>query len=1223
MKKLLLIIIVFFLLLSSVVAAPYEPYIQYLSYDTVDLIAGLPQDLSNNNYNITSVNGASTNSSGYLLQAYNYDGTNDYLETNPTNTTNANQKTYNAFVNIHKCPPGEGTIIAVGGPGSEETAWIGINSACQAYVAIQDGGATQARITGGRTLNIGQWYMITGVVNGSGVSGLDLYVDGLKENETAGPSNSPGTNINFDYIEIGRNNEKGGLYFNGSIDESAIFNYALDNSTVVSLYNYYLTGATPFKPLPGQFNYSTVSVVDYDFSTPVVVTGSYGTVASVSAVSENNSVPHYVHAILHINSTSSSTTGSCRVDVNGTKYATTTRTITGGTQGNMALITSPFNMSNNTVVSVECRKTGGGGNYIIQRSEMAIVHFYDKNDNTEIPNTFFNATGLPVTTSDGIIQSFSYTTSDFFINGSLVIDGRATYTYGSTNNMSVWFVNQNTSETCGNYTRFGTAGSSGSVGTTCVFKDILPNTTYNFSFYGVTSNGTGTLNELRMHLYELDTNYTATNNTDIDGVVLSAGVLSKVSDVKIENYASTTFNTFVGAGIGVLGSSQDAYFFLNNSNGDVDPFYRTLSSTGLANINLLEVFEQSGVSNVTYELWGYCPSGCTVQNGELSAFVTDIEPAIAQEFNISVFDYWNNNTITNFSVVINGVTIINNDSVATIPVNQELLNFTIVQSDYFNRTFFNWNTSLNLNASMKQSEISFNASELYTNVSVSGVTVTVNGNTSNPKYMTAGNYNGTCSAPGYFDVSVSFSVSALDNKTVTCTGMSDTLLNITAITAINGSTINSFSGYAYNDDLGINVSITTNNGFYEASVLTGNYTIFLTALDHASKYFNVTVDDMVENVTVPMYTNNSLNVSLFDIVNLTVINGINANVTFEGSTVTYTRSTSTGLLYIDYMNDDTYTVTVSASGYNPSVLYVTVGPNTHNDLNFYLSSTLSEVDFIVKGNDPVAATDLIENATLTFSQNINGTVIVVAQGTTDFSGRASIYLDPSIKYTITVEADGFNSFTGSVTPTQSEYSVTLTRTITGFIDSQFNYLVLNNPLFSYDNATKKATTNFTISSSIGDLSYFGIIVYYNGTSYTTNISSSSSGGTPSITFDADHDVNSTVNVTYFYKRLSDDEQSWNEVYYLSGVTSASTSLPGLIQELTGAGGAIKGLVGAFIVVLFVVLFSLTRSLSVITIGALVGVFINYQYGLWPNTLSLISLVVGIILLISDSIGGRG
>lgn len=601
----------------------------------------------------------------------------------------------------------------------------------------------------------------------------------------------------------------------------------------------------------------------------------------------------------------------------------------------------------------------------------------------------------------------------------------------------------------------------------------------------------------------------------------------------------------------------------------------------------------------------------------------------AGNFSVTVTDGWSGASVSNVTVALaNGTSFTNstgNIVELDVLLNESvLLNFSVLANsgDYFNRSYVNYNLSSNLGATLNQSSIFFNASELFTNNSLSNVTFTISANTDNPKGLSIGNYTVTASKTGYFDKTFDFEVFPLDNKTITVTGMSDTLLNITAQTIINGTSISSFSGWAYNDDLGINVSIDTNTSFYEASVLTGNYTLFLQALNHADTFFNVTVDDQLENVTVPMYTNNSLNVSLYDVDTLSLIN-VAANISFVGSSVSYNKSTSNGLTFIDYMNDDTYEITVDALGYETSNLFVTVGPNTHETVNFYLTQTATEVDFIVRGNDPTAATNLIENATLTFSRNINGSIIVVGQTSTDFSGRASIFLDPTVTYILSVSASGFNSFTGSVKPTQSEYSVTLIRTVTGFVESQFSDLLVTNTLFSYNNTTTQVVTNYTINSPTGSLQYFGLTSTFDGNTYTQNITGSPGGGTPSINFSVNTSINNTVVVTYFYKLTNSSEQSWSETYFVSDVNAQGTSLPGFINELSSASGAVKGLVGAFIVVFFVVLFAITRNLSVITVSGLIGVFINYTYGLWPNILSLIVLVVGIILLISDNVGGRG
>ena len=83
-----------------------------------------------------------------------------------------------------------------------------------------------------------RWYFIVGVKNGTHVS---LYINGTKQNSVGTHSNAPAYRTS-DAFEMGRNSDNNGDYFEGNLDEVAVFNAALSQAEITELYTRSLVG---------------------------------------------------------------------------------------------------------------------------------------------------------------------------------------------------------------------------------------------------------------------------------------------------------------------------------------------------------------------------------------------------------------------------------------------------------------------------------------------------------------------------------------------------------------------------------------------------------------------------------------------------------------------------------------------------------------------------------------------------------------------------------------------------------------------------------------------------------------------------------------------------------------------------------------------------------------------------------------------------------------------
>ncbi len=166
---------------------------------------------------------------------------------------------------------GVGSYIDIGNPSSLQitgslslSAWVktsmsstgfviskdNLSNRCYALVVVMESGTLRARFfivksnslvnVTSTTVNIGDnnWHNIVGVNDGTD---LKIYVDGNLENTNSnagGAIDNDAVNLN-----IGRRNDNN-LFFNGKIDEVAIFDYALDSDQIDKIYNATSTGKT-------------------------------------------------------------------------------------------------------------------------------------------------------------------------------------------------------------------------------------------------------------------------------------------------------------------------------------------------------------------------------------------------------------------------------------------------------------------------------------------------------------------------------------------------------------------------------------------------------------------------------------------------------------------------------------------------------------------------------------------------------------------------------------------------------------------------------------------------------------------------------------------------------------------------------------------------------------------------------------------------------------------
>ena len=222
----------------------------------------------------TLTNGATT-APGQVGNAFSFDGVNDVVVVgNPPNLQITGPLTVDAWVNL-------------AGPGSSPNPvvlgkWDDINEGTAGYILIltEQGGGTFkvgffvssdgtnfSGATATTNLQVGTWYHLAGVFDGSSVT---IYVDGVLEASAPHAGGIFNTPADF---EIGADDDAGpigpGLFhvFNGLIDEVEIYDRALSASEIQAIFN--AGSAGKCKPVPTLLvsSFNTDEVLRYDGTT--------------------------------------------------------------------------------------------------------------------------------------------------------------------------------------------------------------------------------------------------------------------------------------------------------------------------------------------------------------------------------------------------------------------------------------------------------------------------------------------------------------------------------------------------------------------------------------------------------------------------------------------------------------------------------------------------------------------------------------------------------------------------------------------------------------------------------------------------------------------------------------------------------------------------------------------------------------------------------------------
>ena len=319
--------------------------------------------------------------------------------------------------------------------------------------------------------------------------------------------------------------------------------------------------------------------------------------------------------------------------------------------------------------------------------------------------------------------------------------------------------------------------------------------------------------------------------------------------------------------------------------------------------------------------------------------------ALPTNLSITATDEWSGGSITNFSATVNGTTYhttVGQINTTILSASDVLINITIYNAtNYFNRTYINYNVSSNLAVELHQAELCLNATEKISGGAVNNVNFSSGANSGTCFNISAGTHEFNASKTGWNNQTQNITVTALSNATQTIVNMSYNTLTVYAKDATTGTYLANYqlnlTSLNHTGWVGEHHASTTNQTF---DIINGTYTILIDATGYATTGAAVNVSVTGDGThTFNLYPTNSLNITFYDENDGTAL--IGPNVTFEiilDDANASTGSTNDSTFWIDNLDAGSYEIRYRATGdgYGERSYYFNLTNRTYNVLSLYL-----------------------------------------------------------------------------------------------------------------------------------------------------------------------------------------------------------------------------------------------------------------------------------------------
>ena len=676
-------------------------------------------------------------------------------------------------------------------------------------------------------------------------------------------------------------------------------------------------------------------------------------------------------------------------------------------------------------------------------------------------------------------------------------------------------------------------------------------------------------------------------------------------------------------------SNEQMYIFSGDGAGGTTPIIigTNLVSTTAVNITIVDIDYTAGTYNVYVDgtLFDNSGNGYGLINndGDLAKLISlgmtgltyydyfetrgDASASGSDRFRITAKDYWTEDSLNTFWVYVNNTNYTTtNGTILTDLFQNETETFTVRAgtTDYFNRYFYLVAPTSDYVVELYQAQINFTSEEFITNETVLGskTNYTIDFIKSDVHYLSAGEHSVLIESSGYYDRTVHINVTALQNETLTLTGLFNAYLNVSLLDVVTTDLIevNSFL-LLQNDFYSYYVHNSNSNGsFYIPTVKGLSLNLSAGATGYAPTTLNFSTVSEVTSINLSLYANNSLWVTAknFD----TGDSLENFSVTVYNDDNVYNFNDVDGTARKNDIVSGVYTVSVAKTGYSSSEYALTVTGGSHQDLQAFLISAGGSTTILTVTNSVTGAE--IDNLSVNMYKTLNSSWTLVNSQLTDISGKVQITYTPEVQYKFILSKDGFLTKSFYLKPLFASYTVTVepeTSQTPNINTGDFNVNI--NPTLFYDEQSNNLT--FTIISGSGTLEYYNVTIVAPNVNVSRDFSNAVGG---------EHDFNfsisgavlgDTVRVFYGVKESGRSYKTFIRAYPIVNAYNTSTFLDWeegssqiglfgksiiativmlLIVGVVATGSALAGInpfiPSAFALITFMALFSLVGFLPI-------------------------------------------
>lgn len=711
------------------------------------------------------------------------------------------------------------------------------------------------------------------------------------------------------------------------------------------------TTATPPAPGVASERLEQSSTLEQSGST-TINSNNYVSVLS-GEVEITPSSPVYAVASIPITTASASNTAQCRITAEGTDYdSVQSRTNTAGASGHLSLMSNTSVVPpGNYTVNVECRRSAGTGTYTIQGASLT-AHQLTTSGGVQLEFNYSNNTQATSTSVPLITQTLktSENQTDTGFKRYLVAEWISAPSYSGNGNVT--FTAEVAGVNCTPIKRYGSAGSTGSAGGSCVQPAPTNSTTYNVKLWA-TSPGVSISNTAKLTVKEVISHTLEARNTSLSGKSVTSSALAHIANLTITpNVLHDPANIVVRAGVSAQSDNNDSVTMsFKLVGGDNTSVITRTVNTGQPGVVVLDHVIENVTSATTIGLWASCSlNNCTINGGDLVAYLSDEDSIVANSFFINATDYYTGNAINTFDVNISGATLSTTTGSIEVVTESALLNISAPGTKttdgtiaYFSNDTLNHDTTTNLSLTLRP----------YTLVLA---------------------------------------------KTGAGNPISNYSLNYT-----NGSV--SYSGFT-----------TTAGALYLPLFNdTYNLTIYDSpgsAKQTAS--LNLTSGQYLRNYTFTLLQSNSFNLSIYDEITNTLITGENFTVELISDVYSNNYTTTNGTLEVTLLTPSDYTIRYRSTSYTERDYIVTLSPQTYNTITLY-AITINESSQLLAYVEDTGG-DAVEGAQITLLRYFVDTnsYKIVEMAETSYAGEAGFWVQATEGfYKWSVNYNGQNEFLSS------------------------------------------------------------------------------------------------------------------------------------------------------------------------------------------------------------------